>query len=60
MAYKRLGEALQGFKAYYLQKIKAIDKIFLKDMAFLFGCILMLILSAMFIILIMEVLLWMK
>jgi len=60
MAYKRIGEALQSFKAYYLQEIKTVDRIFLKDIAFLFGCILMLILSTMFILLLFEVLLWMK
>lgn len=60
MAYKRLIKKIQSIKAYYLQEIETVDIIFLKDIIFLFSCVLMLGLSAMFIILLMEVFIWMK
>ena len=60
MAYKRLIKKIQSIKAYYLQEIKTIDTILIKDLAFLFGCVLMIVLSFMFTILLTEALLWTK
>jgi hypothetical protein len=60
MAYKRFIKKIQSFKTHYLQEVKTIDMILIKDLAFLFGCIVMIALSFMFTILLMEVLLWMK
>mgnify|MGYP003130967464 CR=1 FL=1 len=60
MAYKRISKAIQSFKSYYLQEIEVIDTIYMKDVMFLVGCILMLVLSFMFIILLWEIFLWIK
>ena len=60
MAYKRISKAIQSFKENYLQEVETIDTVYVKDIMFLLGCILMLVLSFMFIILLCEVFIWIK